>query len=128
MDTSAYAAFLKGSPGVKEAVQQADEIVLNPVVLGELKAGFLLGKNEKRNRDILKDFLISPRIIIVDIDEETSERYAVIAQSLRIKGSPIPTNDLWIAASAMQHGLKVLTTDKHYLEVHQIITEYFETV
>ena len=126
MDTSAYGAFLRGSPGVKEAVQQADEIVVNPVVLGELKAGFVMGKNEKRNRAILKDFLSSPRVTIVEIDEETSERYAVIVRSLRMKGTPIPTNDLWIAASAMQHGLRVLTTDKHYLKVPQIITEYFE--
>ena len=126
MDTSAYAAFLRGSPGVKEAVQQADEIVFNPVVLGELIAGFLMGRNEKRNRAILKDFLSSPRVIIAEIDEETSERYAVIVHSLRMRGTPIPTNDLWIAASAMQHGLEVLTTDKHYLEVPQIITEYFE--
>jgi len=127
MDTSAYVAFLRGSPGVKELVQEADEIVFNPVVLGELKAGFLMGKNEKRNRAILKDFLSSPRVIITEIDEETSERYAVIVQSLRMKGTPIPTNGLWIAAFAMQHGLKVLTTDKHYLEVPQIITEYVET-
>ncbi len=126
MDTSAYGAFLRGSPGIKEAVQEADEIVFNPVVLGELKAGFLLGKNEKRNRGILKDFLSSPRVTLVEIDEETSERYAVIVQSVRVRGTPIPTNDLWIAASAMQHGLKVLTTDKHYLNVSQIITEYFE--
>lgn len=127
MDTSAYAAFLRGNPGVKEAVQEADEIVFNPVVLGELIAGFLMGRNEKKNRGILKDFLGSPRVTIVEIDEQTSERYAVIVQSLRMKGTPIPTNDLWIAASAMQHGLKVLTTDQHYLEIPQIITEYFET-
>ncbi len=126
MDTSAYTAFLRGSLEIKEAVQQADEIVFNPVVLGELMAGFLMGRNEKRNRAILKDFLSSPRVIVVEIDEETSERYAVIVKSLRMKGTPIPTNDLWIAASAMQHGLKVLTTDKHYLEVPQIITKYFE--
>ncbi len=126
IDTSAYVAFLRGNSGVKEAVQQADEIVFNPVVLGELKAGFLMGRNEKRNRGIFEDFLSSPRVIIVEIDEETSERYAVIVHSLRMKGTPIPTNDLWIAASAMQHGLKVLTTDRHYLEVPQIITEYFE--
>ena len=126
MNTSAYTAFLRGSPEVKEAVQQADEIVFNPVVLGELIAGFLMGRNERKNRAILKDFLSSPRVIVAEIDEETSERYAVIVQSLRMKGTPIPTNDLWIAASAMQHGLKVLTTDKHYLKVPQIITEYFE--
>jgi tRNA(fMet)-specific endonuclease VapC len=63
---------------------------------------------------------------MVEMDEGTSERYAVIAQSLRMKGTPIPTNDVWIAASAMQHGLKVLTTDKHYLEVAQILTDYVE--
>jgi tRNA(fMet)-specific endonuclease VapC len=126
MDTSAFAAFLRGSPGVKEAVQQADGIVLNPVVLGELLAGFLMGRNEKRNRAILRDFLGSTRVVMVEMDEETSERYAVILQSLRMKGTPIPTNDVWIAASAMQHGLKVLTTDKHYLEVAQILIEYVE--
>jgi len=126
MDTSAYAAFLRGGSGVKGALQQADEIVFNPVVLGELLAGFLMGRNEKRNRDILKDFLSSPRVTMAEIDEETSERYALIVQFLRMKGTPIPTNDLWIAASAMQHGLRVLTTDKHYLQVPQIITEYFE--
>jgi len=126
LDTSAYAAFLRGSPAAKQAVQESDEIVFNPVVLGELLAGFLMGKNEKRNRVLLKDFISTPRVFIVEIDEETSERYAVIKHSLRVKGRPIPTNDLWIAASAMQHGLKVLTTDRHYLEIPQIITEYLE--
>ena len=126
MDTSAYAAFLRGNPGVMEAVQEADGIVLNPVVLGELLGGFLMGRNEKKNRAILRDFLNSPRVVMVEMDEETSERYAVILQSLRLRGTPIPTNDVWIAASAMQHGLKVLSTDKHYLEVAQILTEYVE--
>jgi tRNA(fMet)-specific endonuclease VapC len=126
IDTSAYAAFLKGNPEIKLSVQLADEIFLNPVVLGELIAGFIMGKNEKKNRSILHDFLSSARVKIIEIDEETSERYAVMISYLRVKGTPIPTNDLWIASSAMQHGLKVLTTDKHYLKVPQIITEYFE--
>lgn len=125
LDTSAYAAFLRGNPEITRAVQEADEIFLNPVVLGELIAGFIMGKSEKKNRAILKDFLSSPRAKVVEIDEETSERYAAILGYLRTKGTPIPTNDLWIAASAMQHGLKILTTDKHYLEVPQVITEYF---
>jgi len=124
LDTSAYAAFLRGNPEIKLSLQQADEIFLNPVVLGELIAGFLMGKTEKKNRTILQDFLSSARMMVAEIDEETSERYAVIVNHLRIKGTPVPTNDLWIAASAMQHGLKVLTTDKHYLEIPQIITEY----
>ena len=124
IDTSAYAAFLRGHPGIKLSIQRADEISLSPVVLGELLAGFMMGKNERRNRSILRDFLSSARVNLLEIDEETSERYAVILYHLRTKGVPIPTNDMWIAASAMQYGLKVLTTDKHYIEVPQIITEY----
>lgn len=126
LDTSAYSAFLRGNHGIKLSLQQADEICLNPVILGELLAGFMMGKSEKKNRAILQDFLSSPRVKVVDIDDETSERYAVIIYHLRIKGTPIPTNDLWIAASAMQYGLKVLTADSHYLKVPQIISEYYE--
>jgi predicted nucleic acid-binding protein len=126
LDTSAYTAFLMGNSEIKLSIQQAEEVFLNPIILGELMAGFLMGKKEKRNRAILQDFLSSPRVRIAEIDEETSERYAVIVGYLRIRGTPIPTNDIWIAASAMQQGLKVVTTDKHYLEVPQIITEYYQ--
>ena len=126
IDTSAYSAFLGGNPEVKLSLQQADEIFFNPVILGELISGFSIEKREKKNRTILQDFLSSPRVRIMEIDEETSERYAVIVNHLRLKGTTIPTNDIWIAASAMQYGLKMLTTDKHYLEVTQILTEYFE--
>jgi tRNA(fMet)-specific endonuclease VapC len=127
VDTSAYAAFLRGHLEIKLSLQKADELFLNPVILGELIAGFLMGKNEKKNRAILQDFLSSSRVEIIEIDEETSERYAVIVSHLRRKGKPIPTNDLWIAASAMQHGLKLLTTDQHYLDVPQIVVEYFQS-
>ncbi len=125
IDTSAYAAFLRGHPGIKLSIQRADEISVSPVVLGELLSGFMMGKNEKRNRSILRDFLSSARVNLLEIDDETSERYAVILFHLRAKGTPIPTNDLWIAASAMQYGLKVLTTDRHYIEIPQVITEYY---
>jgi tRNA(fMet)-specific endonuclease VapC len=124
IDTSAYAAFLRGHPGIKLSIQRADQIFLSPVVLGELLSGFMMGKNERRNRSILRDFLSSARVSLLEIDEETSERYAVILHHLRTRGAPVPTNDLWIAASAMQYGLKLLTTDKHYMGVPQIIAEY----
>jgi predicted nucleic acid-binding protein len=125
IDTSVYSVFLRGDSEMKRSVQQADEIFLNPVVLGELLAGFMVGKNEKKNRAILQDFLSSSRVKIIEMDEETSERYAAIVKYLRARGAPLPTNDLWIAASAMQHGLKILTMDKHYIEIPQIIAEYY---
>jgi tRNA(fMet)-specific endonuclease VapC len=124
LDTSAYSLHLQGDEAVKLALRRADEIVVNPVILGELLAGFRSGGREQRNRDILRKFLASPRVRIVEIDEETAERYAVVTDYLRRAGSPIPTNDLWIAASAMQHGLKVLTSDAHFLKVQQVITEH----
>ncbi len=123
LDTSAYSAYLRGNEDVKRAVQEADEIYLNPVVVGELYAGFAHGGKEKKNREILKEFLASPRVQVAVIDEETSERYAAIIVYLWAKGTPIPTNDLWIAATAMQYGLKLITTDGHYRQVPQIIVE-----
>ncbi|MBI1819019.1 MAG: type II toxin-antitoxin system VapC family toxin [Nitrospirae bacterium] len=127
LDTSAYSAFLKGNAEIKLSLQRADDVFLNPVILGELLAGFLGGKREKKNKGILQEFLSAPRVKVLNIDEETSERYAIIFNHLREHGTPVPTNDLWIAASAMQHGLKVLTTDRHYLRMPQIITEYYQT-
>lgn len=123
IDTSAYSAYLRGNAEVKQALQGADEIYLNPVVLGELYAGFAHGGREKKNRDILGEFLASPRVQVAIIDQETAERYAAIITYLRTKGTPIPTNDLWIAATAMQYGLKLITTDGYYRNMPQIIIE-----
>jgi tRNA(fMet)-specific endonuclease VapC len=126
LDTSAYSNFLRGNPGIKSILQHVDEIYINPIIIGELLAGFISGKNEIKNRALLQEFISSPRVQIIDIDDETSERYAVIINYLRAKGSPVPTNDLWIAASAMQYGLKVITSDQHYLKIPHIITEYYD--
>lgn len=123
LDTSAYSAFLRGNPEVKNAIQHADEICINPIIMGELLAGFSMGRKKKKNIGILQEFLSSERVQVITIDEETSERYATIIHYLREKGTPIPTNDIWIAASAMQFGLKIVTTDSHYLKVPQVIVE-----
>ncbi len=123
LDTSAYSAYLRGNEDVKQALREADEIYLNPVVLGELYAGFAHGGREKKNREILREFLSSPRVQVAVIDEETAERYTAIITYLWQKGTPIPTSDLWIAATAMQYGLKLITTDGHYRNLPQIIVE-----
>ncbi len=124
LDTSAYSAFMRGSSGIRDIVQIADTIYFNPVVLGELKSGFLRGRKKGENEELLAQFLSSPRVFPVPIDEETSDRYAVIRNSLREAGTPIPTNDIWIAATAMQYGLTVATTDPHFQKVTQILVEY----
>ncbi len=126
LDTSGYSAFLRGHDGVGEAVRGADLLCVNPVIVGELIEGFEQSARREKNFGELRTFLASPRVDVVDIDVETARRYAVIVGALRKAGTPIPTNDLWIAASAMQHGLRVVTTDAHFLRVPQILVDHFK--
>ena len=126
LDTSAYSAFKRGHRQIHHRIREASLIQLNPVVLGELHAGFLKGNRLVENRAELAQFLASPRAAIVPMEEETAERYAVIFDALRQAGNPIPTNDIWIAASAMQYGSVLLTTDPHFRAVSQIVAEILE--
>ncbi len=125
LDTSAYSAFMRGHPDIQHALQEADEIALTPIVLGELRAGFRHGKRRQKNEAELRTLLASPRVRVVDVDVETADRYAAILNSLWHAGTPIPTNDIWIAASAMQHGLRILTTDPHFEKIPQVLVDCF---
>lgn len=125
VDTSAYSGALRGNARLEHSLQEADEICVSPVVLGELKAGFTRGRHREKNERELAEFLASPRVRIVEIDEGTSDRYALILDSLRSAGTPIPTNDIWISSSAMEHGLQVVTTDEHFRKVPQILVDWF---
>jgi predicted nucleic acid-binding protein len=124
LDTSAYSAFMRGEGLVKDTLQTADAIYLTPVVLGELRVGFLRGRARQKNEERLRQFLASSRVSTLTMDDETAERYAVILNGLWTAGTPIPTNDMWIAASAMQYGLTVVTTDAHFLKIPQILVTH----
>lgn len=126
LDTSAYSEFLAGHAEVGAEVRRAARICVTPVVLGELLAGFRSGRLRRKNEEYLRKFLASPRAEVLPIDAESAERYAVILDALRAAGAPIPTNDVWIAASAMQHGLALVTTDAHYRKVPQIVVRLYE--
>lgn len=127
LDTSAYSSFMRGSEAAVGAIQRADTIVFTPIVLGELKAGFLRSARRSENEEELEEVLGSRRTRTVQIDDETADRYAVIHADLRRAGRPVPTNDLWIAASAMQHGLRVLTEDAHFLRISQILVDFLDS-
>jgi predicted nucleic acid-binding protein len=124
VDTSAYSSFMRGSEAAVGAIQRADTLVFTPIVLGELKAGFLRSARREENERELEEILRSRRTRTVQVDEETADRYAVIHAHLRRAGRPVPTNDLWIATSAMQHGLRVLTADAHFLKIPQILVDF----
>lgn len=120
LDTSAYSQYFRGRPEALEALRGADEICLSPVVLGELRAGFGSGGRAAANEKTLQDFLGGARVTALAVDGETSKRYALILCALRRAGTPVATNDVWIAASAMQHGLEVLTYDADFEKVPQV--------
>jgi predicted nucleic acid-binding protein len=123
LDTSAYSVLKAGHEQAIALVQKASTILLPIVVLGELLGGFENSRFRERNRESLHAFLESDRVQVHPITSETAERYAVIYAYLRSVGRPIPTNDIWIAASAMEHSAMVLTTDKHYIFIPHILVE-----
>lgn len=124
LDTSAYAAFKRGHPEAVAALRTAPMILLPIVVLGELLAGFEAGNRREQNREELQRFLQSGRVRLASHGEGTAERYALIYAYLRKNGRPIPTNDLWIAASAMEHSVRLLTADAHFLNLPQILIDF----
>lgn len=120
LDTSGYSAFKRGQEGAVDLLQRAGEIVLPAVVVGELLAGFRMGSRDRVNRQDLDEFLDSPRVRVAPLGAETGQRYAEIVSYLRKQGAPIPTNDIWIAACAMEWGLRLLTTDAHFDRLPQV--------
>jgi len=117
IDTNIYIEFLRGDENINNILSSADFIAFSVISIGEILAGFKIWSDEKKYLNELDEFLYSPRLIIYDIDSETSEFYAKIYNELRIAGSSIPTNDMWIAALALQHGIKLLTNDRHFTKV-----------
>jgi tRNA(fMet)-specific endonuclease VapC len=123
IDTNIYVAFKRNVQEIVEALRTVDYIGINTVVLGELYAGFKGGVKEKKNKVELDRFLDSPRVEVIPIDETTSEVYAHIFWNLRKKGHPIPTNDIWVAASAFQHSLALFTLDDHFNKVDGLMIQ-----
>jgi tRNA(fMet)-specific endonuclease VapC len=117
LDTNVYSAFMRGVPGAVAALRAASEIHLPLIALGELLAGFAAGTRAAKNREELAQFMASPRVSLLEPDERTARHYADIFVALRSSGTPIPTNDLWIAALARQHRLSLLSLDSHFQAV-----------
>jgi predicted nucleic acid-binding protein len=122
IDTNAYVAFKRGDAGAVEVVRLADRLGMPAVVLGELLAGFAGGAREAEKRTDLADLLASSRVSVLPIGERTAEYYARTYQQLRRRGRPIPTNDLWIAATAQEHGYSLFTFDDHFATVEGLLT------
>jgi len=121
VDTNRYADLCRGLPDVVRVVERAEAVLLPFVVLAELRAGFSVGTRGAENERTLLRFLMKPGVDVLYADEQTTHHYASAYRQLRRQGTPIPTNDLWIAALVVQHNLILCARDRHYDRLPQII-------
>lgn len=120
LDTSGYSRFKRGDREVVDILTSAREVLIPVIVLGELRTGFRLGRHDERNEAELLRFLSNPVVRILDVDDEASSHYADIVAGLRRSGTPVPTNDIWIAALAAREGATVVTYDEHFGSIGRI--------
>lgn len=117
LDSNAYTFYIKGYSIIEKELERADKVYISTIVLGELLAAFKKGKKEKESLGFLEKFLSKLTVEILPVSRETAEIYGQIKSLLDKQGTPIPSNDLWIAANAIETGSVLLTYDKHFLEV-----------
>lgn len=120
VDTNRLTDALRGDETVLIRLESAERIWLPYVTVAELRAGFLGGKQRASNESAFQRFLALPGVGVLYADMETTWCYARLFNYLRTEGTPIPTNDLWIASLANQHDLALLTRDRHFLHLPQI--------
>jgi tRNA(fMet)-specific endonuclease VapC len=125
MDTSAYVAFKLGVGNVVDMVTSSEQILFSAVVLGELIFGFRNGTRFRENMEGLDQFLHHAAVEFIQIGKITADRYSRIAFQLRQQGTPIPTNDLWIAAQTMEYGAELITSDKHFEKIPGLVYTLF---
>ena len=125
LDTSAYVGFKRNAVEAVEIIVKAELIIFSPVVMGELMFGFRNGTRFKENMDDLDRFLKHEVVDLLPIGKITSDRYSRIAVKLRQQGTPIPTNDIWIAAQAMEQGAELITSDHHFDKINGLVYTIF---
>ena len=120
LDSNAYSRLMRGDDQTVAVVRDATEVLMSAVVIGELLYGFRNGSRFDRNATDLRSFLDNPYVSFVPVGPISADRYSRIAAALRGKGSPIPTNDVWIAAHAMETGADLVSADRHFEAVDGI--------
>jgi tRNA(fMet)-specific endonuclease VapC len=113
LDTNAYTKLMQGHKTIADELEKAEELFLSAIVIGELLLGFSMGSRAKENARQFEDF-IENEATIVTITRNMADRYAAIFKHLKTHGTPIPTNDIWIAAAAFETGSVLATYDTHF--------------
>jgi tRNA(fMet)-specific endonuclease VapC len=121
LDTNAYTSLMSGDKKIADLLRGSEAVLLSPVVLGELYDGFRGGSRYGENMEIIRRFREKPRTVCVPVTDSTAEWFAEIKQMLKKKGRPIPINDVWIAASCMEHGARLISHDTHFAEIDALL-------
>jgi len=117
LDTNAYAAFCSGDRRILDVLAGADAVYLSVIVLGELHAGFRGASRRQDNERILREFLAKPTVSSLLLTLETAEIFGEIKDRLKRAGMPIPVNDVWLAAQAVETGSVLVSYDAHFRRV-----------
>lgn len=118
LDTSALSAMADGEPSVLKTTQVVETVEIPVIVLGEFRFGIAQSRHEKSYQKWLGGLVATIRVL--DITEETTNYYSTLRLELRRTGTPLPANDVWIAALCRQHDLPILSRDKHFDCVKQL--------
>lgn len=125
LDTSAYVGFKRKIEEVVDIIASAESILFSPIVMGELMFGFRNGNRFKENMVDLNNFLEHEVVEFIQIGKTTSDRYSRIVLHLKRQGTPIPSNDIWIAAQAMEHGAELITLDRYFENITGLVYAIF---
>ena len=120
LDTNAYSDLLRGNDLVFQRIEKSGKIFMSIIVIAELLSGFKGGAKEKQNIRILNDFISNPKVVTIDATIKTAAIFSEIKHYLKIKGTPIPINDIWIAAHAYEHKAELITFDIHFKNIPKI--------
>ena len=121
LDTNRYVVLCKGEVETVELLEEAEAVLLPFVVIGELRAGFANGRRTTENERVLRRFLMKEEVSVLFADDQTTHHYASVYRQLRKQGTPIPTNDMWLAALVLQHSLSLHARDKHFEHLPQLL-------
>ncbi len=121
LDTNRLTDVFRGDAALVKILERAEEVWIPFVALGEIKAGFLAGSRPAENERLLFAFLTLPGVGVLFADRETTDVYARLFVQLRRAGTPIPTNDLWIASLAVEHQLTLFSRDEHFRKIPQVM-------
>lgn len=112
LDTNGLSALVEGEPSLEPVLRKAEHLAIPAIVLGEYRYGFWHSRNRQDYQQWLQQYL--PYFRILDIEDRTTIPYAAVRTELKRAGTPIPSNDVWIAALCRQHSLPIISRDHHF--------------